>query len=104
MSTLDKSGSGSYFSVMESYDTLTEAINALRKEGYVADLNLKQNGIEFQKRIHEPSEFKIDKIFRFEDNTDPSDQAVLYAISSDRVSRERNFSQRLRLVQRSGRR
>jgi len=70
----------------ESYDTLVEAIQNLRKQGYVEDFNLKQNCIECRngefKILH--NEFEIDKFFRFEDNTDPSDQAILYAISSDK--------------------
>ena len=69
---------------MESYDTLSEAMNALRKQGYSQDFNLKGNRVEcstgrYKMQHHE---FEIDKSFRFDDNEDPSDQAVLYAISS----------------------
>ena len=69
---------------MQSFETLTEAIDTLRTEGYVEDFNLKQNCLECRnsdyKLFHD--EFHIDKFFRFEDNTDPSDQSILYAISS----------------------
>jgi EAL domain-containing protein (putative c-di-GMP-specific phosphodiesterase class I) len=69
---------------MESYDTLSEALNALRAQGYTEDFNLKQNSLECLKSGHEvtPEDFKIDKSFRFDVNEDPSDQAMLYAISS----------------------
>jgi EAL domain-containing protein (putative c-di-GMP-specific phosphodiesterase class I) len=71
---------------MESYDTLSEAINALRTQGYTEDFNLKQNCLECLNgdRIVRPDEFKIDKSFRFDVDEDPSDQSVLYAISSEK--------------------
>ena len=31
---------------METYETLTEGINALKKQGYTEDFNLKQNCLE----------------------------------------------------------
>lgn len=71
---------------MEAYETLSEAMNALKAQGYTEDFNLKQNCIECReghyKIFHD--EFKIDKSFRFDVNEDPSDQAVLYAISSEK--------------------
>jgi hypothetical protein len=71
---------------MEAYDTLTEAIAALRKQGYVEDFNLKQNCIECRNgeyRIFH-NEFEIDKFFRFEGESNPGDSSILYAISSDK--------------------
>ena len=71
---------------MQSFETLTEAIDTLRTEGYVEDFNLKQSCLECRnseyKIFHD--EFHIDKFFRFEDNTDPSDQSILYAIYSSK--------------------
>jgi hypothetical protein len=53
---------------------------------YSEDFNLKQNCIECRngeyKVFH--NEFHIDKYFRFDTNTDPSDESVIYAISSDK--------------------
>lgn len=69
---------------MENYETLVEAINGLREEGYVEDFNLKKNYLEYRsgefKVLHD--EFHVDKFYRFEGMTDPSDQVILYAISS----------------------
>ena len=71
---------------MESYDTLAEGIDALRIQGYSEDFNLKHNSLESLTYGHEVlhDEFRVDKFFRFEDNTDPDDQSILYAISSEK--------------------
>jgi hypothetical protein len=70
---------------MESYETLSEAIIALKQQGYTEDFNLKENCLECIAGKQEllPHEFNIDKSFRFDVDEDPSDQAVLYAISSE---------------------
>lgn len=70
---------------MESYDTLVEAINALRKQGYTEDFNLQENCLECisGKQQLAPNEFEIDKFFRFEGESNPDDSSILYAISSD---------------------
>lgn len=69
---------------MENYDTLSQAIEALKKQGYTEDFNLKENCIQCIAGAQQllPHEFEIDKSFRFDVDEDPSDQAVLYAISS----------------------
>ncbi|MDX2188311.1 MAG: (4Fe-4S)-binding protein [Bacteroidota bacterium] len=90
--TIDKCPSGAlsyYFKnkqTMENYETLTEAIEGLRKQGYTEDFNLKQNCIECRNGAYKifHNEFQIDKFFRFEGNTDPADESILYAISSEK--------------------
>jgi hypothetical protein len=69
---------------MENYETLTQAIEALKTQGYTEDFNLKENCLLCiaGKQGLLQHEFEIDKWFRFDVNEDPSDQAVLYAISS----------------------
>ncbi|MCM4154317.1 phosphoribosylpyrophosphate synthetase [Arenibacter sp. N53] len=73
---------------MESFDTLIDGINELKKQGYVEDFNLKQNCIECRngqyKVFH--NEFEIDKFFRFEGDSSPDDSSILYAISSDKYN------------------
>ena len=68
----------------EQYDTLSEAIEALRLQGYTEDFNLQSNCIECRGGRYNlsPDEFEIDKIFRFYGANDPGDESVLYAISS----------------------
>jgi hypothetical protein len=70
---------------MNSYVTLSGTMNDLRKEGYVEDFNLQQNCLECRDGQFKvfADEFKIDKYYRFEGQSNPSDQAILYAISSD---------------------
>ena len=70
---------------MENYETLSEAITALRQQGYIADFNLQENCLECIAGRQEllPHEFNIDKSFRFDVDENPSDQAMLYAISSE---------------------
>ncbi|WP_428660065.1 phosphoribosylpyrophosphate synthetase [Runella sp.] len=70
---------------MQAYDTLSETMSALRKEGYVEDFNLRQDCLECREGEFKvfANEFKIDEFFRFEGQTDPADEAVLYAISSE---------------------
>jgi len=71
---------------MKSYETLVEGINDLKNEGYTEDFNLKQNCIECRNgkyRIFH-NEFTIDSFYRFEGDTSPDDEVILYAISSEK--------------------
>jgi len=69
---------------MENYDTLSEAINDLKTNGYTYDLNLKAHFVECDsaKVQWHPEDFKIDKVFCFEGMSNPDDNSSLYAISS----------------------
>jgi hypothetical protein len=73
---------------MESYATLVEAINGLKAQGYTEDFNLKDNYLDCSNSKHQlsPDDFKVDNVFRFEGESDPEDQAVLYAISSEKYN------------------
>ena len=70
---------------MRSYTTLSETIKELREEGYTEDFNLQQNCLVCRNGAFKvfSDEFKIDKYVRFEGDSNPSDAAILYAISSD---------------------
>lgn len=73
---------------MKNYDTLSEAVNDLVSRGYVYNFNLKNDCIkcvENEINIH-PEDFNIDEVHRFEGNTDPGDENVLFAISSDKYN------------------
>ncbi len=69
---------------MEEMTTLTEVINKLRTEGYLEDFNLQQNSLVCQNGHYSVfhNEFVIDKVYRFEGDSDPADEATVYAISS----------------------
>lgn len=69
---------------MKQYSNLLDAIKGLRKEGYTEDFNLLQNCLECRegafKLFHD--EFHIDASYRFDGDTDPSEESIIYAISS----------------------
>ena len=71
---------------MESYETVVEAIEGLRKEGYTEDFNLGEDYIGSSSGQHKLSheDFKIDKFFRFEGESEPDEEAIVYALSSDK--------------------
>ena len=66
---------------MESPMTLSETMSQLSQQGYITDLNNLLSII-----YTEPGAFIIDAIYRFEGPTDPGDELILYALSSDRYS------------------
>ncbi len=68
----------------KDYETLVEAIQALKAEGYTKDFNLKENCIECKAldlQLH-PEQFEVTQVHRFEGMTNPADSSVLYAIES----------------------
>lgn len=69
-----------------AYETLSEAINALKQEGFTYDYNLQDKGIlNSQKKSHIPaSDLTVVCVYRFEGNTNPDDNAMLYAIETAR--------------------
>ena len=70
------------------YGTLSETINALRKEGYTLDFNLREDCVVCHNNEHQlqADEFEIDAVYRFDGLTDPDDEAIVYAISSTKHS------------------
>ncbi len=69
---------------MPAYSTLSEAVNDLQRRGYTDDLALGGHCLVCDARgINlDPHEFEIDEFHRFEGNSDPEDQSIVYAISS----------------------
>jgi len=68
----------------EWYGTLSETINGLKKEGYTLDFNICEESVACHQTnlILSPEDFEIDKVYRFEGESNPDDQSILYAISS----------------------
>jgi hypothetical protein len=68
----------------ESFGTLSETINGLKKQGYTLDFNLGEECIICQQKqtVLSPDDFEIDKVYRFEGESNPDDESILYAISS----------------------
>lgn len=70
---------------MQSYDTLSEAINDLLKRGYTYDFNLDHDCLQcksFKIKLN-PEDFTVDQSYRFEGMSSTDDNSVLYAISAD---------------------
>jgi quercetin dioxygenase-like cupin family protein len=71
---------------MDTMITVSEVLNKLKKEGYTTDFNLEDNCLVCHGnalQVH-PGEFTVDKHYRFEGLSDPGDEAVVYAISSEK--------------------
>lgn len=69
---------------METYETVVDALNGLKAKGYSLDFN-----IAFDKLMCadneiclNPHEFEITEVHRFEGETNPSDEDIVYAVES----------------------
>ena len=67
---------------MYSYDTVTAAVEGLKQRGYTRDFNLNENCIICHEGQYDPKDFEIVEIHRFEGDSDPADEAIVYAIQS----------------------
>jgi len=70
----------------KSYNTVTEAIADLKKLGYTIDFSILTDEEclvnHLTGTVLSPDDFEIDDFFRFEGDSDPGDQMIVYAISS----------------------
>ena len=73
--------------IMFVYDTITEAVRELKQRGYTKDFNLKENCIVCNDEKFHAEDFEIVEVYRFEGETDPADEAVVYAITSNKGDR-----------------
>ena len=69
---------------MKTYDTVTEALKDLKLRGFTIDFNIAFDKIicSENKICLNPNEFEITEVYRFEGDTDPGDENVVYAIES----------------------
>lgn len=65
-----------------AYETVSQAINELKARGYTMDFNLQENCIICNEQTFNPQDFKIVEVYRYEGDSDPADEAVVYAIES----------------------
>lgn len=69
---------------MKSYDTVTEAVKGLKERGYLTDFNIAFDKLlcsENKICLH-PDEFEIVEVHRFEGDSNPEDEDVVYAVES----------------------
>lgn len=64
------------------YDTVSNAIEALRKQGFTIDFNLDGDYLLCDTDKIHVNDFDIVDVYRYEGNSDPSDEAAVYAIES----------------------
>ncbi len=68
--------------MMYSYDTLSEAVNDLRNRGFTVDFNLQENCLVCNNDKFNIEDFEVAEVYRFEGNTDPADEAIVFGIES----------------------
>lgn len=64
------------------YGTISEAINKFRQQGFLIDFNLARNCITCDNTKFRSEEFEIVDVYRYEGDSDPADEATVYAIES----------------------
>lgn len=69
---------------MENYETVVAALQGLKTKGYLLNFNLAFDSIKCTEKniCLNPTEFEIVAVYRFEGETNPSDEDVVYAIAS----------------------
>ena len=67
---------------MYQYDSVAHAIDELKKKGYTEDFNLQENCLVCNNQKYHADDFEITEVVRFEGNSDPADEAIVYGIES----------------------
>jgi len=65
------------------YGTVSEATNALHEKGFDKDFRLEGNHIACGDKKFDADDLKIAVTYRYEGNTDPSDEATVYGIETN---------------------
>lgn len=65
-----------------SYQPVSIAVNELLKRGFTIDFNLDENLDAFDSGKYNVNNFEIVEVYRYEGESDPGDEAVVYAIES----------------------
>ncbi len=65
-------------------NTLTERINKAVKEGYTDNLKVTKQGLHSaaKDRLYGPDEVRVIDFYRFEGQSDPADNAIMYVIET----------------------
>lgn len=72
---------------MNSYETVSEAISDLAKRGYTDNLKVSEVRAKLpanERNSLSVNDFDIDEVYRFEGASDPADETILFAVSSNR--------------------
>lgn len=65
--------------------SLANCLNRMVSEGYTEDFKITDNGLESLQKHNNygPNEIQVVNFFRFEGESDPGDNAILYVIETD---------------------
>lgn len=64
------------------YETVSGALEELRKQGFTTDFNLAENCLVCKTEKFDADDFEIVDVYRYEGITDPADEAAVYALQS----------------------
>ena len=69
---------------MRTYESLMDALTDLKDRGYSFDFKKEFSSLYCQELNLwiEPEKFNVDEYYRFEEDSDPDDNSIIYAISS----------------------
>lgn len=69
---------------MSQVETLSTKMNELKNQGYTIDFKLREDSLEssHSNKSYFKKDFIVDKVYRFEGMSNPSDNSILYAIST----------------------
>ena len=69
---------------MNHYDTVVDAVNGLKQRGFTIDFNIAFDHIicSEDKYCLNPDQFEITEVYRFEGDSNPADEDVVYAVTS----------------------
>lgn len=69
---------------MPNYDTVSLTLDSLKERGYTTDFNIAFDKLicSQTKECLNPDQFEITETYRFEGETNPSDEAVVCAVES----------------------
>lgn len=69
---------------MDTYETVVAALSGLKAKGYSLDFNIAFDKIICNENdlCLNPNEFEITEVYRFEGDTNPADEDIVYAIES----------------------
>lgn len=64
--------------------TLSQVIPALREKGYISDFELIEGGMLSKQtnEIFQPTDLIIERVYRFEGDSNPDDMSVLYGVKA----------------------
>jgi hypothetical protein len=68
----------------KNLNTMVDCVNSLVLQGFSEDFKAREAGLESlsTKRMYHPDEVKILNFYRFEGESDPADNSILYAIET----------------------